>query len=110
MRAPQLVEVASLQPGQCFTCGGIAGPLVDTMVDLPIDGRVYICVATCLVPMAALAGLGPVAPLEQVVADAEEAIASLEARLEEQQPFMDAMALLKVELPAVKSGRSKVAA
>lgn len=89
MREPVLVEAPTLQPGRCFCCGTVAGPMVDTMVET-FDGRVYVCVATCLTPMARLAGLGPIAELEQKLADGQVVTEALQAKLDEQQPLIDA--------------------
>lgn len=53
---PQLVPAAHFPPGHCFFCAGVEGPLIDTMVDLVGDGRIYVCVRTCLPLYARLAG------------------------------------------------------
>lgn len=88
MQDPQLVDVATLNPGKCFTCGSIQGPMVDTMVDT-FDGRFYVCVANCLTPWAALADLG--ADVEQQLADQVADNAELARKLEAQQPYVDAI-------------------
>lgn len=101
MRAPQVVDVPSLMPGTCFTCGSVAGPQIDMMVDLPEWGRVYICVETCLAPSALLVGLGPVAPLQEVIAERDDWIGQLEAEVESQRETIEAYKLILAPAPKV---------
>lgn len=98
MQDPQLVDVASLNPGKCFTCGSIQGPMVDTMVDT-FDGRFYVCVTNCVSRWGALAGLS--ADLEQQLSDANEENAELARKLEAQQPFVDAVTKAARKVKAV---------
>lgn len=110
MRAPQLVEVATLSPGQCFTCGTVQGPFVDTMVDLPIDGRVYLCRGTCVTPMAELFGLGPVAPLLERVADRDAQLEDALATVAMQRQVIDAFGALKLSGTVTSKKPAKVTA
>jgi hypothetical protein len=48
MREPDLVPSAIFAPGHCMVCGGNYGPMIDTRVDIPGDGRMYICTHVCL--------------------------------------------------------------
>jgi len=54
MIEPRLVEGAMFSPGHCHICGGSQGAMVDTGVDVPGDGRTYICLKVC-VPLIARA-------------------------------------------------------
>src|SRR2546421_383469 len=42
MREAQLVPAPVFPPGTCFGCGGNEGPMVDTMVDVVGEGRIYV--------------------------------------------------------------------
>jgi hypothetical protein len=48
MREPTLVPAAIFSPGSCMICGGNYGAMIDTCVDIPGDGRMYICTHVCL--------------------------------------------------------------
>lgn len=48
MREPTLVPSAIFSPGGCMICGGSYGAMIDTRVDIPGDGRMYICTHVCL--------------------------------------------------------------
>lgn len=54
MREPVLVEGPYFTPGHCMICGGNQGKMIDTCVDIPGDGRMYLCLKTC-VPLIAKA-------------------------------------------------------
>jgi hypothetical protein len=54
MRLPSLVPGAIFAPGNCMICGGNEGQMVDTGVDIPGDGRMYICVRWCAPRIAGL--------------------------------------------------------
>lgn len=108
MRAPQLVQHPELAPCACFTCGTIGGPMIDTMVD-HFDGRVYICVETCLAPMAALIGyaaeqphIDETAELETVATMLEERLADAYARLEAYELILTPRAEPAAEAEPVK--------
>lgn len=95
MREPMLVDVASIPPGVCFTCGSINGPMVDTMCDVPGRGRLYVCLANCLTPWAHLAGLEQpdVERVAQLEATLDDALAELDlraARLARLEPLWQA--------------------
>jgi hypothetical protein len=51
MRTPFLVSHPAFAPGHCMICGGNVGPMIDTAVDIPGDGRMYICTRLCLALM-----------------------------------------------------------
>lgn len=68
MQDPELVDTAVLLPGNCYTCRTITGPFIDTRVEIPGDGRVYICVHTCLPTWARLAGFYPPEDANKAVA------------------------------------------
>ena len=48
MRELTIVPGPVFAPGCCMVCGGNQGPMLDTGVDIPGDGRMYLCVRTCL--------------------------------------------------------------
>jgi len=57
----RLTHTPSISPTQCFFCEEFVGPFIDSHVDLPGFGRVYICAPRedkpgCLGQMAILAG------------------------------------------------------
>jgi hypothetical protein len=54
MREPALVPSPIFAPGHCMICGGNYGPMIDTRVDIPGDGRMYICTHVCLPMIIAL--------------------------------------------------------
>jgi hypothetical protein len=54
MREPTLVPSAIFSPGCCMVCGGSYGPMIDTRVDIPGDGRMYICTHVCFPLMVGL--------------------------------------------------------
>jgi hypothetical protein len=56
MREPTIVNGPMFSPGFCHVCGRVEGKMVDTGVDVPGDGRTYICVDLCLPLMANRAG------------------------------------------------------
>jgi hypothetical protein len=56
MRELRVIPAPIFAPGYCMVCGGIEGPVLDTGVDIPGDGRMYLCVRTCLRIAAAQAG------------------------------------------------------
>ena len=58
MRDLTIVPGPVFAPGCCMVCGGNQGPMLDTGVDIPGDGRMYLCVRTCLRIAADKAGLG----------------------------------------------------
>lgn len=45
-----VVEKPQMLPGNCFTCSGIKGPFIDTRIQKPIFGHVYLCV-NCITEM-----------------------------------------------------------
>lgn len=51
----QLTRTLSLAPGECYHCGSIDGPFVDTLKE-DVRGRIYVC-AGCVQLMANLLGL-----------------------------------------------------
>src|SRR5262245_52876331 len=56
MRRPSLVPNAMFAPGMCMVCGGNEGEMIDTGVDIPGDGRMYLCVRYCAPYIASLLG------------------------------------------------------
>jgi hypothetical protein len=48
MRKPSLVPAAIYAPGTCMVCGNNYGAMVDTGVDIPGDGRMYLCTRMCV--------------------------------------------------------------
>lgn len=56
MLDPILVETAILSPYSCVQCMGSIGPMLDTHIELPGHGRVYLC-KTCLVRDSGVIGL-----------------------------------------------------
>jgi hypothetical protein len=56
MRSPTLVANAIFAPGTCMICGSNEGEMVDTGVDIPGDGRMYLCVRWCAPRIAGLIG------------------------------------------------------
>ena len=48
MRDLRIVDYAAFAPGTCMVCGTHEGPFLDTGVDIVGDGRMYLCVRTCL--------------------------------------------------------------
>ena len=56
MQRPSLVPSAIFAPGTCMICGGNEGQMVDTGVDIPGDGRMYLCVRYCAPFIASLLG------------------------------------------------------
>jgi hypothetical protein len=56
MRRPSLVPSAIFAPGTCMICGGNEGQMVDTGVDIPGDGRMYLCTRLCVPLIVALVG------------------------------------------------------
>ena len=56
-----LRQEATISPTICFTCQTHAGPFIDTEVEMPGHGHVWICVGSderpgCIMQMARLAG------------------------------------------------------
>jgi hypothetical protein len=60
MRELGLVPAPIFAPGCCFICGGNYGPMIDTRVDIPGDGRMYICTHVCFPEMIRLVQEVPV--------------------------------------------------
>lgn len=58
-----VVEAAKLMPGACFTCRSHRGPFIDTQIDKPIQGRIYLCVL-CVKEMARMFGMEDVKPVQ----------------------------------------------
>jgi len=54
MREPALVPSPIFAPGCCMICGGSYGAMIDTRVDIPGDGRMYICTHVCFPMMIGL--------------------------------------------------------
>jgi hypothetical protein len=54
MRELGLVPAPIFAPGHCMICGGSYGPMIDTRVDIPGDGRMYICTHVCFPEMIRL--------------------------------------------------------
>lgn len=70
MREITLLPGALFAPGHCMICGGSEGPMIDTCVDIPGDGRMYICVRLCAPLIASLVGgHQPKAKCEQTKVD-----------------------------------------
>lgn len=85
MRDAQLIDQPVFDPGKCFNCGTNEGPVIDTMIDIVGDGRIYICTRTCLPQWARIAGyLSPEAADDAAtrLADAQEQITALTAEVE----------------------------
>lgn len=51
-----IVEIAKVLPGACLLCKNHNGPFVDTNIDKPMFGRVYICM-DCVTEIAGQFGL-----------------------------------------------------
>ena len=54
MREIGLVPGPIFAPGSCMICGGSYGEMIDTRVDIPGDGRMYICTHVCFPQMLRL--------------------------------------------------------
>ena len=54
MLHPNRVPNAMFSPGTCMICGGNEGEMIDTGVDIPADGRMYLCIRYCAPRIAAL--------------------------------------------------------
>jgi hypothetical protein len=82
---PQLVAEPVLFPSRCGICSRHRGAMIDTMIDDPGAGRLYVCVEVCLPFFANLAGyLAPdqAEELRERVAVAAETEVQLRADLE----------------------------
>lgn len=87
------VAHAERSPTKCLLCHSIAGPFIDTQIEIPVWGAVYICMANdhssgCLRQMARFDGMveGALAEeLSSALADAHVRIADLEREMEEQK-------------------------
>jgi hypothetical protein len=82
-----LVETATISPTMCFLCAGHEGPFVDTGVENPQIGRIYICASRgnrvgCVRQMGRLDGLYE--PYSN-----DEINAKLERALDEALPAMN---------------------
>jgi hypothetical protein len=66
-----LVETATISPTMCFLCAGHEGPFVDTGVENPQIGRIYICASKgnrvgCVRQMGRLDGLYEPYSIEEI--------------------------------------------
>lgn len=91
-----MMDAPVLFPGRCMTCGRSKGKMVDTQIDDPAIGNVYVCVDVCVPSFAALAGFVPaeaLAEAQEKLAAANEAVVELEGQIAELVPVRDAVAL-----------------
>ena len=95
MREPTLAEGAIFSPGHCHICGRAEGTMIDTMVDVPGDGRTYICTMTCLPLIANLAGFLSPEQADDLAGRVAEAVTTI-AQLEEELAFERANKLMTV--------------
>lgn len=71
------VDHPLLSPTTCRFCGDFAGPMLDTLTDDPIGGRIYICAPTesrpgCVGAIATLFGFVALAKITQLKQQVEE--------------------------------------
>ena len=79
-----LVAQPSASPTKCRFCGDFAGPMIDTRVDDPVYGRIYICAPTeqrtgCVGQIAQMCGLRSSADVDLLAAQVED----LQGRLDD---------------------------
>lgn len=91
MKAALLVERPFLFPGRCAFCGRSNGPMIDTQLEDPGLGHVYVCTEVCLPAWAALIGLENVAELQARLDEQTGRNAELEQELGESRPIVDAV-------------------
>jgi hypothetical protein len=97
-----IVDAAVLPPGMCHVCGRSQGAMVDTGVDVPGDGRTYLCVELCLTLAANQAGFlspGQGEGLRDRLREASRSILNLEAELrwERENKLMTVSDALKMQ-------------
>lgn len=73
----RIVEHPLLSPTTCRFCGDFAGPMLDTLTDDPIGGRIYICAPTadrsgCAGAIAVLCGFRALDEITQAQAQVEK--------------------------------------
>jgi hypothetical protein len=74
VQTPNVVQHATLQPGTCLSCGTITGPYIDTLCDVPVHGRVYICVRNCLAVWNDLLGYADPVSVEAMHSNAQSLV------------------------------------
>lgn len=79
----RLVEHPILSPTTCRFCGDFAGPMLDTLTNDPIGGRIYICAPTdsrpgCVGALAILCGFSALAEITQLQQRVDELQAQLD--------------------------------